>query len=419
MLVLAEPAGRCEIDARKLERREGIWGMRAMKISGMKFVAVVVAGFLGLVGYAPTRAFAQAGATIHGHVQNAAGQPIVQGEVRLTTDKNPSAANAKFEYTFPLDANGNYKGTVDKPGNYIAGVFVQGHSVDFMPTQIAGSEDKTVDFDMTRQAYIDKMSPADREALAEFKKKNAETVQENSKIGNLNKLLTDSRTAMSAGNYDVAVKNMTDATTAKPDEGILWDTLGDAQLGQANAAAKAAHVAKATDASLPDKYNAAIASYQKAITLNAAVAKPDAKLVAAANNQMGEAFGKLGKTKDAAAAYAAAATADPHGAGMYYYNEAATLFNGNDMEGAAAAADKAIAADPTKVEAYYIKGQALVQQATVDPKTQKITAPPECIAAYQKYLELAPTGPHAEEIKGILAGIGAEVKDTYKAPKKR
>ena len=29
---------------------------------------------------------------------------------------------------------------------------------------------------MTRKEYIDKMSPADREALEEFKKKNAETM---------------------------------------------------------------------------------------------------------------------------------------------------------------------------------------------------------------------------------------------------
>ena len=101
---------------------------------------------------------------------------------------------------------------------------------------------------------------------------------------------------------------------------------------------------------------------------------------------------------------------------MYYFNEAATLFNANDMDGAAAAADKAITADPTKVDAYYIKGQALIQKATVDPKTNKITAPPDCLAAYQKYLELAPTGPHAEEIKGILQGIGASVPETYKAP---
>jgi tetratricopeptide (TPR) repeat protein len=133
---------------------------------------------------------------------------------------------------------------------------------------------------------------------------------------------------------------------------------------------------------------------------------------------MGQALGKTGKTKEAAAAYEAAAKADPTKAGTYYFNEAATLFNASDMDGAAAAADKAITADPTKVEAYYIKGQALVQKATVDPKTNKITAPADCVAAYQKYLELAPTGPHAEEIKGILEGIGEPIKSTYKAPKK-
>ena len=146
---------------------------------------------------------------------------------------------------------------------------------------------------------------------------------------------------------------------------------------------------------------------------------PTSELAAAANNQLAQAYGKTGKTKDASDAYEAAAKADPTKAGMYYFNEAATLFNANDMDGAAAAADKAIAADPTKVDAYYIKGQALMQKATVDPKTQKITAPPECIAAYQKYLELAPTGPHAEEIKGILQGIGATVRNTTRPPPAR
>ena len=191
---------------------------------------------------------------------------------------------------------------------------------------------------------------------------------------------------------------MTDATTAKPDEPILWETLGDAQLGAANAAAKTARDAKTTDATLNDKYAAAGTSYQKALTLNAALAKPSPDLAAAANNQLGQVFGKTGKTTDSSAAYEAAATADPTKAAMYYFNEAATLFNASDMDGvAAAAADKAITADPTKADAYYIKGQALIQKATVDPKTNKIVAPPDCIAAYQKYLELAPTEPHAEE----------------------
>ena len=146
---------------------------------------------------------------------------------------------------------------------------------------------------------------------------------------------------------------------------------------------------------------------------------PNLELAGAADNQLAQALSHIGKMDDAKAAYEAAAKIDPTKAGMYFFNEAATLFNSNDMPGAAAAADKAIAADPTKVEAYYIKGQSLIGNATVDPATNKITAPPECIAAYNKYLELAPTGPHAEEIKGILQGIGATVTETYKAPKKK
>jgi tetratricopeptide (TPR) repeat protein len=289
-------------------------------------------------------------------------------------------------------------------------------TVLFSPAAIAAGENKTVDFDMTRPEYVNKMSPADREALEEYKKKNAEVTAANSKIENLNTLLKTARTDTAAGNFDGAVKSMQDATTAKPDEPILWDTLGDAQLGLANAADKAAKANHTTDPSLNDKYQAAITSYQKALTLNAASAKPNVDLVAAANNQLAQALGKIGKTADASAAYEAAAKADPTKAAMYYYNEAATAFNANDVDSAAVAADKAIAADPTKVDAYYIKGQALIQKATVDEKTQKITAPPECIAAYNKYLELAPTGPHAEEIKGILQGIGATVTEQYKAP---
>jgi tetratricopeptide (TPR) repeat protein len=386
-----------------------------MKILGMRVAGALAASFLGLVTLAqPARLMAQA--TVHGHAQNAAGMPVTEGEVRFTTEKNPSAPNAKFEYVFPLDASGNYKGTIDKPGTYTGAVFVQGHTVDFMPAPIAAGEDKTIDFDMTRKEYIDKMSPADRTALEEYKKNAAATLAANAKIGNLNNLLKSARAANAAGNFDEAAKSMTDATAAKPDEPILWDTLGDAQLGQANAAAKAS---KVSDPAVQEKYAAAEASYQKALSVNAATAKPSGELTAAANNQLGQAYGKTGKTKEAADAYDAAAKADPTKAGTYYYNEAATAFNANDMDGAAAAADKAIAADPTKVEAYYIKGQALVQKATVDPQTNKITAPPECIAAYQKYLQLAPTGPHAEEVKGILQGIGATVAEQYKAPPKK
>ena len=386
-----------------------------MKIFGIRIAGAVAAGFLGIVTMAqPARLLAQTNANVHGHVQNPAGMALTTGEVRLTTEKNPSSSTTKWDFTFQLDGSGNFKGEV-KSGSYIGGVFQQGHSIDFMPVTIAAGEDKALDFDMTRKEYLDKMSPADKAALEEYKKKNAEVVAANAKIGNLNNLLKTARADTASGNFDSAIKAMTDATAAKPDEPILWETLGDAQLGQANAAAKAARDAKTTDATLNDKYTAAATSYQKALSLNAALAKPNPELAAAGNNQLGQVLGKTGKTKEAADAYEAAAKADPTKAGMYFFNEAATLFNANDMDGSAAAADRAITADPTKVDAYYIKGQSLVQKATVDPKTNKITAPPDCIAAYQKYLELAPTGPHAEEIKGILQGIGATVQENYKA----
>jgi tetratricopeptide (TPR) repeat protein len=134
---------------------------------------------------------------------------------------------------------------------------------------------------------------------------------------------------------------------------------------------------------------------------------------------MGQAYGKMGDVKQSADAYEMAAKTQPQSAGMYYFNEAATFYNAGKTDDAATAADKAIQADPKRADAYYIKAQSLIPKASVDPKTQKITAPQGCVEAYQQYLELAPEGPRAEEVKGILTGIGAQVKSSYKAGKSR
>jgi tetratricopeptide (TPR) repeat protein len=238
-------------------------------------------------------------------------------------------------------------------------------------------------------------------------------------------MLISAQADLKSGSFDTAAKSMTDAIAAKPDEAILWEMLGAAQLGEGDTAAKAAKAVKATDPTIADKYGAAVVSFQKAISLNAASSSPKQDVAATANNQLGQAYGRLAingqpeKAKDAAAAYEAAAKADPSKAAGYYNNEAAVLYNSNKyMDEAAAAADKSIAADPTKPDAYYIKAQALVQKAAFDPKTNKITVPDDCVAAYQKYLELAPTGPHADEVKGILAGLNEPIKSTFKAGKK-
>ena len=409
------------------EREPGERTMKsiAIRIAGASAACVLGIATLGLAGRsmaqepAASPAPEAATANVHGHVQDAAGAPLAGGAVRLSTDRNPNTLNRKFDYTFPIDANGDYRGTGIKPGNYLGIAFKQGVPLDYQAMPLSAGEDKTVDFDMTRQAYIDKMSPAEREELEETKKANAAAMAANAVIGNLNKLLKQARADIQAGNYPSAIKGMTDATTAKPDVPLLWDTLGDAQLDEAVAADNAAKASHTADSSLPDKYTAAMASYQKALELNAKAPKPDDQTTAVVNNQLGVALGKLGKTQEAAAAYDAAAKADPKNAAKYYYNEAVTLYNAGmakgKMDGVAEAADKTIAADPTKADAYYLKSQALAPEITTTPDG-KFVAPPGFVEACNKYLELAPNGIHAADVKTLLAALGQQAETSYKAP---
>jgi len=390
------------------------------KIGSALATALLV--ILAMTHAARSVAQATGSASIHGHVINPAGMALNKGEVRLSADRGGDPKDRKYPYKFPIDQNGDYKGTGIASGKYIVFVFQDDKTLDFTQDTVdfANGDDKLLNFDMSRPEYLAKMSPEDRKTLEEYKKKNAEIVAGNAKIQNLNALLTQARTDNKAGNYDAAIKAMQDATAAKPDEGILWITMGDAQLGAADTAAKAAKAAgtSSSDPAVAQKYTDAAASYKKGLELNAASKKPSPEAAAAGYNQLGQTYAKMGNAKDSADAYEMAAKAMPANAAMYYFNEAATLYNAGKLPEAEAAADKAIAADPKKADAYYIKGQALIPQATVDPKTQKIVAPPGCVEAYQTYLELAPDGPHAADVKGILEGIGAQVKSTYKAPKK-
>ncbi|WP_245817962.1 hypothetical protein [Granulicella rosea] len=388
------------------------------KISGFKAWSLAAAATLAM----PSIMLAQpAPASVHGHASNPAGIAFpVGGEVRFTKDKTSDPKDRKYPYAFPLDAQGSFKGTGLAPGDYVAVVFVDGKTVDFTEVTLAAGDDKDINLDETRKEYTDKMTPEEKKNLEEFKKKNAEVMAANGKVANLNAALASARADNKAGNYDNAIKTMSDATAQKPDEAVLWVTLGDAQLGAANAAQKAARDAHTStmDVAIVEKFKIAAASYEKGIAANAASKKPNAELVGVAYNQLGQCYGKAGETAESSAAYEKAVVAQPTQAGMYYFNEAATLFNAGKTDEAVVAADKAIAADPKRAEAYFIKGQSLVGKASVDPKTQKIVAPPGCMEAYQKYLELAPDGPHAKDVSDILTGFGQTVKSSYKAGKK-
>ena len=94
----------------------------------------------------------------------------------------------------------------------------------------------------------------------------------------------------------------------------------------------------------------------------------------------------------------------------------AVLTNAGKGDDAIAAFDKCIAADPAKADAYYQKGVNLIGKATL--QGDKTIAPPGTAEAFNKYLELAPTGPYADVAKQMLATIGASVETNYGTKKK-
>ena len=132
----------------------------------------------------------------------------------------------------------------------------------------------------------------------------------------------------------------------------------------------------------------------------------DPEVVGAAWNGLGEVYIRQKKLKDAQLAYDNAAQANPAKAAFYRTNETILFFKAGDSEGQLAAAEKAIAADPTRAALYYFKAQALVSKASIDPQSQKMTLPPGCAEAYQKYLQLDPNGQFSADAKGILTAAG-------------
>jgi len=336
--------------------------------------------------------------SVHGHAQDPTGIPLANAQVQVSTDGKTA------KYTFKTDSNGDYTGDNIAPGTYVLTLYVENHGdttykpVDqFQNVKIDAGQNVTQDFDLSRPDYIKKLPPDQQKAIEEAKQKNSGIMKENAQIKNLNADLKTARDDISQKKFDDAASLMQRDTTAKPDAAVLWVELAIAQNGL-------------------KKYDDAITSAKKALETNAASKKPSPEIDGAANNTLGEAYAGKGQTSDATAAYDAAAKAQPTNAGMFYSNEAIVLAKaGGNADAVVAAADKAIAADPNKPIPYYLKGQALISKATVDPKTSRIVAPPGCEEAYEKYLQLDPNGPMAADAKNILAQIGSKQGKSYKA----
>ena len=336
-----------------------------------------------VVAWCVPAAWGQTG-TVKGYVHDVEGKPIPGAVIHMVNKENGR------KYELKTDKKGEYYSLGVTSGRYDLAVLKDGQPIfNLGNISVRLGEENVFNVDLkqeqaTQQAQI---SPEQRKQMEEQQK-------EVTKIKGLNEMLAQAKAAEEAGNLAQAVSVMTQATQADPARNVLWARLADLELAQGK---------KATDpGERKASFAKAVEDYKKAIAI---------KPVGGYYNNMGDAAARSGDTQGAIQAYEDAVKSDPAGAGLYYFNEGATLTNMGKVDEALVAFDKAIQAEPTRAESYYWKGVNLMGKATL--KGNKMEAPPGTAEAFNKYLELQPTGQFADPAKQMLASIGSTIETSF------
>lgn len=322
------------------------------------------------------------------------GKPLPDVQVVLTNKDNGRA------FKFKADKNGQISGFGVPYGEYDEQVLsANGESLYRKPIRIVSENGSTEnDISVEVSSGGTGQPTVSKEELERLKGEREKALGENALIAQLNP-------ALQAKDWATAEPILQKLITMNPARWDYQQALGNAQLSL-------------------NKYEDAVATFEKAIP-QAEAAKNDPKAdpakTKAAIAQMltseGNAYLKLKKNDKAIESYTKAAAMDPN-PGTAYFNLCATQYNSGNTQGALAACDKAIAADPNRADAYFIKGSLMMGDSKQD-KDGKLMAPPGTAEALNKYLELAPDGGHANDVKQMLAFIGAKIETTYKERKKK
>jgi len=349
---------------------------------------------------------------IEGNVKGADGKPIQGAVIKITR------TDIKGEYPAKTDKKGHYINIgVPIGGTFSVALMIDGKQVDVVNGVRTGGEMKPIDFDLkasqkdnsTRQAEIQKametgkasdeltrsMTPEQKAALEKQIKDSSEKMK---KRGELNDSFNAGMTAKEAKQWDQAIAGFTKASELDPTQQAVWANLGETYV-------------KLAETKTGPEFDAAIQkaqdSYAKAIEL-----KPDD---AASHNNYALALGKAKKFPEMQAELKKASDLDPANGGKYYYNLGAMLVNANQGEAAGEAFKKAIELTPTYADAYYQYGVTLVGKAQIGADG-KVTPVAGTLEAFQKYLDLAPTGQYAQSSKDMLATLGSTVDTKFQNP---
>jgi tetratricopeptide (TPR) repeat protein len=336
------------------------------------------------------QAAAQMG-SISGTILSMEGKPWPEVTVRAVSDqgaKQETKTDTAGRFSFPNLRTGIYTIFVlfpppnDKQAPYEAGM-----------CKVSSGEDAKVDVDF--KAVLAKQGTAAQEQVkkqeeakgkmeglkAHFAAGNALIDQEKQAKADLAKAPADQRDAAKqklADLGDQAVKEFQEAAKnlveKDPNAHLVWFKLGEAY-------------------ETANRFDEAAQAYQQAIA-----AKGD---VPGYYNNLGNALAKAGKIEEAKAAYTKSAELDPPNAATAWRNFGISLYNANKLGDAVEPLQKSAELDPKNPQTWYLLGASLVYRMTtkkVGDKEEVIFAP-GTIEAYQKAVELDPTGTWGQQAK--------------------
>jgi tetratricopeptide (TPR) repeat protein len=352
-------------------------------------------------------AFAQV-SSLEGDVKDENGQPLKGALVKI------DRKDIKGHYQVKTDKKGHYFHTGLPLGTYKITLEVDGKdvdSVDNVRTQLGDSTVNNFNLKETKQRQQslqqaaatgtltkeqERGMSAEQKAALEKATKEREAALAHNKA--LNDAFNQGMAAVQSQQWDAAIAAFNKANEMDPKQVVIWARLADAYMQSGSAK---------TGADQQGAYDKGLDAYAKAIEL-----KPDD---AAYHNNYALALVKAKKIPEAQAELTKAAQIDPSNAGRYYYNLGAVLVNSGQNDAAGQAFKKAIELDPNYADAQYQYGMFLLAQAKITPDGKVIPAD-GTKEALQKYLELKPNGPFAENAKGALASIEGNVATTYQNP---
>jgi len=375
--------------------------------------------FAGLVALFACSAWAQT-TTLEGNVKDPSGQPLKGAVIKL------DRTDIKGHYQVKSDKKGHWLYTGLPFGTYDVSCEVDGKVMD----KIGGVKSKygdstTVDFDLakvaqqqaataqantTGQVTEEQAKGMSKEQKAQYEaalKQRSEAMKKNKALNDafnvaqdaLKQAQAEPDKTKRAPMYQTAIDNFNKAGEMDATQVAVWDGLGEAYSGLASSQ---------TGDERNKSYDQAIEAYKKSLAI-----KPDD---AAVYNQMGNIYGAQKKMPEATEALTKAAQLNPQMASKAYFNMGANLVNSGSADKASDFFKKAADADPNYAEAWYQLGSTLMMKGAVDPKTGKQTYPPDTATALQKYMELQPNGPHAQEATAMLSAMGEQVQTKITVP---